>query len=112
VNRKIEELFATQVEDVLKDKSCTMKILASSEHLAASLMKGPINALAIPTAISGFLVFVERVFVAAAANQVGWVLADGAFRDLSRGFGVHFGCQIYRVAVWVLQFRVKIDVEE
>jgi hypothetical protein len=112
VNWKIEEFFAAQVEDLLKDRSCTIKILTSPEHLAASLVKGPINALAIPVAISGFLVFVERVFAAAAANQVGWVLADGAFRDLSRGLDVHFGCQSCRVAVWVLQCRVKIGNED
>jgi hypothetical protein len=112
VDRKIEEFFAAQEDDLLKDRSCTIKIFTSLEHLAASLVKVPINALAIPAAISGFLVFVERVFAAAAANQVGSVLADGAFRNLSRGLDVHFGCQICRVAVWVLQFRVKIDNED
>jgi hypothetical protein len=112
VNRNIEEFFAAQVEDLLKDRSCTIKILTSPEHLAASLVKGPINALAIPAAISGHLGFAERVFTAAAANQVGLVLADGAFRDLSRGLGIYFGCQIPRVAAWVLQFRVKIGNED
>lgn len=80
--------------------------------MAASLVKGPINALAIPAAISGHLGFVERVFTAAAADQVGLVLADGAFRDLSRGLSVHIGCQIPRVAAWVLQFRVNIGNED